>query len=782
MNMKRIIAAVVCLIGFSFAGFAQKSSPRIPRKPVKNTLTDAEKETRFVRELMKKMTLTEKIGQLSQYVGGELLTGPKSGAVSDSLFVRGMVGSILNVGGVDNLRKLQQKNMESSRLKIPILFAFDVIHGYKTIFPTPLAESCSWDLALMYETAKAAAIEASASGIHWTFAPMVDVARDPRWGRIVEGAGEDTYLGCKIAETRVRGFQWNLGKPNALFACAKHFVAYGAPQAGRDYAPVDLSLSTLAEVYLPPFKACIDAGVHTFMSAFNSINGVPATSNRWLLTDLLRKEWKFKGFVVSDWNAVQELKAHGVAETDEDAAMAAFNAGVDMNMTDGLYNRCLEKLVREKNIDMNEIDTSVERILRAKYALGLFEDPYRFLDNQRESREVRSASAMALARKAAASSMVLLKNANALLPLSKQTKRIALVGPLANNRAEVMGSWKARGEEGDVVTVLEGIKNKLGSGTEVNYVQGCDFLDPSTSEFSAALEAAKQSDVVIAVVGEKALMSGESRSRAVLRLPGKQEALLDTLRKAGKPLVVVLMNGRPLCLESVDKQADAMLEAWFPGTQCGNAVADVLFGDIVPAAKLTASFPLTEGQIPNNYNYKRSGRPGDMPYSSTVRHIDVPNRNLYPFGYGLSYTTFSYGEMQCPSVFDDKGFLPVSVDVTNTGNYDGEEIVQLYVADKVASMVRPVKELKGFQKVFIPKGQTKRVEFKLNVKDLGFWNNLMQYVVEPGTFEIMVGTNSEELQKKEAVWDDGKVSEASSAKGRVVVQHERWTEGAQISV
>ena len=771
MNMKRIIAAVVCLIGFSFAGFAQKSSPRVSQKPVKNTLTDAEKETRFVRDLMKKMTLTEKIGQLSQYVGGELLTGPKSGAVSDSLFVRGMVGSILNVGGVDNLRKLQQKNMESSRLKIPILFAFDVIHGYKTIFPTPLAESCSWDLALMYETAKAAAIEASASGIHWTFAPMVDVARDPRWGRIVEGAGEDTYLGCKIAEARVRGFQWNLGKPNALFACAKHFVAYGAPQAGRDYAPVDLSLSTLAEVYLPPFKACIDAGVHTFMSAFNSINGVPATSNRWLLTDLLRKEWKFKGFVVSDWNAVQELKAHGVAETDEDAAMAAFNAGVDMNMTDGLYNRCLEKLVREKNIDMNEIDTSVERILRAKYALGLFEDPYRFLDNQRESREVRSASAMALARKAAASSMVLLKNANALLPLSKQTKRIALVGPLADNRAEVMGSWKARGEDKDVVTVLEGIKNKLGSGTEVNYVQGCDFLDPSTSEFSAALEAAKQSDVVIAVVGEKALMSGESRSRAVLRLPGKQEALLDTLRKAGKPLVVVLMNGRPLCLESVDKQADAMLEAWFPGTQCGNAVADVLFGDIVPAAKLTASFPLTEGQIPNNYNYKRSGRPGDMPYSSTVRHIDVPNRNLYPFGYGLSYTTFSYGEMQCPTAFDDKGFLPVSVDVTNTGNYDGEEIVQLYVADKVASMVRPVKELKGFQKVFIPKGQTKRVEFKLNVRDLGFWNSLMQYVVEPGTFEIMVGTNSEELQKKEAVWDDGKVSEASSVKGRVVVQH-----------
>lgn len=750
--MKRTIAAVACVLGGLFVGNAHHVSTRQPQKRVQKELSAADKETRFVRDLMQKMTLTEKIGQLSQYVGGSLLTGPQSGALSDSLFVRGMVGSILNVGGVENLRKLQEKNMQSSRLKIPVLFAFDVIHGYKTIFPTPLAESCSWDLGLMFETAKAAAVEASASGIHWTFAPMVDIARDPRWGRIVEGAGEDTYLACKIAETRVRGFQWNLGKPNSVYACAKHFVAYGAPQSGRDYAPVDLSLSTLAEVYLPPFKACVDAGAHTFMSAFNSLNGVPATGNRWLLTDILRNQWKFKGFVVSDWNAVQELKAHGVAETDADAALIAFDAGVDMNMTDGLYNRCLEEAVREGKLDMQAIDTSVERILRAKYALGLFDDPYRFLDVKRERREIRSEAVTNLARKAAASSMVLLKNDHATLPLSKQTKRIALIGPLANNRSEVMGSWKARGEESDVVTVLDGIKKKLGNNVAVTYVQGCDFLDSSTREFSAAFEAARQSDVVIAVVGEKALMSGESRSRAVLRLPGQQEALLDTLQKAGKPLVVVLMNGRPLCLEKVDKQANALLEAWFPGTQCGNAVADILFGDAVPSAKLTASFPLAEGQIPNNYNYKRSGRPGDMPHSSTVRHIDVPNRNLYPFGYGLSYTTFSYGEMQCPKQFNADGTLQVSVDVTNTGGCDGEEIVQLYVADKVASMVRPVKELKGFQKVFIPKGQTKRIDFTLNVRDLGFWNNSMQYIVEPGSFEIMVGTNSEELQKKEAFW------------------------------
>ena len=754
--MKRTIAAVACVLGGLFVGNAHHVSTRQPQKRVQKELSAADKETRFVCDLMQKMTLTEKIGQLSQYVGGSLLTGPQSGALSDSLFVRGMVGSILNVGGVENLRKLQEKNMQSSRLKIPVLFAFDVIHGYKTIFPTPLAESCSWDLGLMFETAKAAAVEASASGIHWTFAPMVDIARDPRWGRIVEGAGEDTYLACKIAETRVRGFQWNLGKPNSVYACAKHFVAYGAPQSGRDYAPVDLSLSTLAEVYLPPFKACVDAGAHTFMSAFNSLNGVPATGNRWLLTDILRNQWKFKGFVVSDWNAVQELKAHGVAETDADAALMAFDAGVDMNMTDGLYNRCLEEAVREGKLDMQAIDTSVERILRAKYALGLFDDPYRFLDVKRERREIRSEAVTNLARKAATSSMVLLKNDHATLPLSKQTKRIALIGPLANNRAEVMGSWKARGEESDVVTVLDGIKKKLGNNVAVTYVRGCDFLDSSTREFSAAFEAARQSDVVIAVVGEKALMSGESRSRAILRLPGQQEALLDTLQKAGKPLVVVLMNGRPLCLEKVDKQANVLLEAWFPGTQCGNAVADILFGDAVPSAKLTASFPLTEGQIPNNYNYKRSGRPGDMPHSSTVRHIDVPNRNLYPFGYGLSYTTFSYGEMQCPKQFNADGTLQVSVEVTNTGGCDGEEIVQLYVADKVASMVRPVKELKGFQKVFIPKGQTKRIDFTLNVCDLGFWNNSMQYIVEPGSFEIMVGPNSEDQQKKEAFWNGEK--------------------------
>ena len=750
--MKRSVLAVACIVGSLLVGNAQHAHAKQPRKLVKKELSAADKETLFVTSLMQKMTLAEKIGQISQYVGGSLLTGPQSGALSDSLFARGMVGSILNVGGVDKLRPLQEKNMQLSRLKIPILFAFDVVHGYKTIFPTPLAESCSWDTNLMFQTAKAAAIEAAASGIHWTFAPMVDIARDPRWGRIVEGAGEDTYLASKIAAARVQGFQWNLGETNSVYACAKHFVAYGAPQAGRDYAPVDLSLSTLAEVYLPPFKACVDAGVRTFMSAFNSVNGIPATGNRWLMTDLLRNRWNFQGFVVSDWNAVQELKVHGVAETDKDAALMAFRAGVDMDMTDGLYNRCLEEAVREGQLDVQGIDTAVERILRAKYVLGLFDDPYRFLDLKRERREVRSESVTALARKAATASMVLLKNTNATLPLSKQTKRIALVGPLANNRSEVMGSWKARGEEKDVVTVLDGIKNKLGKDVVLSYVQGCDFLEPSTYEFSAAFEAAKHSDVVIAVVGEKALMSGESRSRAVLRLPGKQQALLDTLRKAGKPLVVVLMNGRPLCLEKVDEQSDALLEAWFPGTQCGNAVADILFGDAVPSAKLTTSFPLTEGQIPNYYNYKRSGRPGDMPHSSTVRHIDVPNKNLYPFGYGLSYTTFSYGEMQCPQQFAADGSLQVSAEVTNTGRFDGEEIVQLYVADKVASMVRPVKELKGFQKVFIPKGQTKRVDFVLHAHDLGFWDNTMQYVVEPGTFEIMVGKNSEDLQKKDATW------------------------------
>lgn len=708
-------------------------------------------EQQFVEQLLANMTLNEKIGQLSQYVGGELLTGPKSQSLTDSLLQNGQIGSILNIGGVEKLRKIQENNIKSSRLKIPILFGFDVIHGYKTITPVPLAESCSWDLKLIEESAKMAAIEASASGINWTFAPMVDIARDPRWGRIVEGAGEDTFLGSEIAKARVRGFQWNLWNDNSVLSTAKHLAAYGAPQAGRDYAPVDMSLSTLAEVYLPPYKACIDEGVQTFMTSFNSLNGVPATANKFLLKEILREKWKFDGFVVSDWNAVKELVAHGTAGTEKDAATLAINAGVDMNMTDGLYNKYLQQSLKEGSVNIETIDESVRRILTAKYKLGLFDNPFKFLDITREKNIVKNTQFIEKAREIAKKSIVLLKNKDEILPLSKSSKKIVIIGPLGNNKEELLGSWKARGEADDVVTLFEGIKNKLQDKAQVSYYRGCDFDSNDEGKLQEAIDAALKNDIIILAVGEKALMSGESRSRASLRLPGIQEKLLEKLYETKKPIVTVLMNGRPLVLPKVDELSNAVLETWFLGIQTGNAIADVLFGDYNPSGKLTASFPYSEGQIPNYYNYKRSGRPGDMEQGSTVRHIDLKNANLYPFGFGLSYTQFSYSKLEVPEFFNDKGTAEISVSITNTGKYDGEEIVQLYVSDNVATMVRPVKELKGFKKVFIPKGKTITVKFNLNSKDLGYYDNDMNYIVENGEFTIMVGPNSENLQKSKIV-------------------------------
>lgn len=748
MGIKKITMLALCL-AVCLTGIHQTEAAAADMAAGRKKAKAVSEEEKFIDGLLEKMTLKEKIGQLSQYVGRDLLTGPKSEMLTDSLLERGMVGSILNVGGVDRLRALQKKNMEKSRMKIPILFAFDVIHGFKTLTPTPLAESCSWDLDMIYQSAKNAAIEASASGIMWTFAPMVDIARDPRWGRIVEGAGEDPFLASKIADARVRGFQWNLGEPDALMACAKHFVAYGAPQAGRDYAPVDISNSTLREVYLPPYQACIDAGVETVMSAFHDLNGLPASGSKWLLTDVLRTQMGFKGFVVSDWAAVEQLVVQGVVKDKKEAGELAINAGLDMDMTDGVYNAYLEQSVKEGIVSEEVIDESVRRILRAKYRLGLFEDPYRFFSNERENREVKSSRLMEFSRDMARKSIVLLKNANKTLPLSREIRKIAVIGPLGDNQNELQGSWKARADAEDVVTVLQGIKNKLPEA-EVTYAKGCDFAGEDRSGFAKAMKVARGSDVIIMAVGEKALFSGESRSRAYLTLPGVQEELIDSLKTLGKPLVICLFNGRPLVLKKPNEAADALVEAWFPGTQAGNALADVLFGDYNPSGKLTTSFPVFEGQIPNYYNYKRSGRPGDMEQSSTVRHIDLKNANLFPFGYGLSYTEFKYSNFLCPEQFDENGILKVSVDVTNTGDYDGEEIVQVYVSDLVASMTRPVKELKGFKKVFIPKGETVRVEVEIDARDLGFWTNSMEYRVEPGDFLIMIGPDSENLQTKTA--------------------------------
>lgn len=748
MTIKKISLFALCL-AVCLTGIFQTEAAAADMAAGRKKAKAVSEEEKFIDGLLEKMTLKEKIGQLSQYVGRDLLTGPKSEMLTDSLLERGMVGSILNVGGVDRLRAVQKKNMEKSRMKIPILFAFDVIHGFKTLTPTPLAESCSWDLDMIYQSAKNAAIEASASGIMWTFAPMVDIARDPRWGRIVEGAGEDPFLASKIADARVRGFQWNLGEPDALMACAKHFVAYGAPQAGRDYAPVDISNSTLREVYLPPYQACIDAGVETVMSAFHDLNGLPASGSKWLLTDVLRTQMGFKGFVVSDWAAVEQLVVQGVVKDKKEAGELAINAGLDMDMTDGVYNAYLEQSVKEGVVSEEVIDESVRRILRAKYRLGLFEDPYRFFSNERENREVKSSRLMEFSRDMARKSIVLLKNANRTLPLSREIRKIAVIGPLGDNQNELQGSWKARADAEDVVTVLQGIKNKLPEA-EVTYAKGCDFAGEDRSGFAKAMKVARGSDVIIMAVGEKALFSGESRSRAYLTLPGVQEELIDSLKTLGKPLVICLFNGRPLVLKKPNEAADALVEAWFPGTQAGNALADVLFGDYNPSGKLTTSFPVFEGQIPNYYNYKRSGRPGDMEQSSTVRHIDLKNANLFPFGYGLSYTEFKYSNFLCPAQFDENGILKVSVDVTNTGDYDGEEIVQVYVSDLVASMTRPVKELKGFKKVFIPKGETVRVEVEIDARDLGFWTNSMEYRVEPGDFLIMIGPDSENLQTKTA--------------------------------
>ena len=748
MTIKKISLFALCL-AVCLTGIFQTEAAAADMAAGRKKAKAVSEEEKFIDGLLEKMTLKEKIGQLSQYVGRDLLTGPKSEMLTDSLLERGMVGSILNVGGVDRLRAVQKKNMEKSRMKIPILFAFDVIHGFKTLTPTPLAESCSWDLDMIYQSAKNAAIEASASGIMWTFAPMVDIARDPRWGRIVEGAGEDPFLASKIADARVRGFQWNLGEPDALMACAKHFVAYGAPQAGRDYAPVDISNSTLREVYLPPYQACIDAGVETVMSAFHDLNGLPASGSKWLLTDVLRTQMGFKGFVVSDWAAVEQLVVQGVVKDKKEAGELAINAGLDMDMTDGVYNAYLEQSVKEGIVSEEVIDESVRRILRAKYRLGLFEDPYRFFSNERENREVKSSRLMEFSRDMARKSIVLLKNANRTLPLSREIRKIAVIGPLGDNQNELQGSWKARADAEDVVTVLQGIKNKLPEA-EVTYAKGCDFAGEDRSGFAKAMKVARGSDVIIMAVGEKALFSGESRSRAYLTLPGVQEELIDSLKTLGKPLVICLFNGRPLVLKKPNEAADALVEAWFPGTQAGNALADVLFGDYNPSGKLTTSFPVFEGQIPNYYNYKRSGRPGDMEQSSTVRHIDLKNANLFPFGYGLSYTEFKYSNFLCPEQFDENGILKVSVDVTNTGDYDGEEIVQVYVSDLVASMTRPVKELKGFKKVFIPKGETVRVEVEIYARDLGFWTNSMEYRVEPGDFLIMIGPDSENLQTKTA--------------------------------
>jgi beta-glucosidase len=692
-----------------------------------------------VNALLAQMTLEEKLGQLQQ------LDGEGNGNFRPEhleLIRKGLLGSTLNVRGAQRTNQVQRVAMNESRLKIPLLFGFDVIHGYRTIFPIPLAEASSWDPTLAERSAAVAAQEANNVGLRWTFAPMVDIARDPRWGRITEGAGEDPFLGAAFARARVRGFQGDdYGATDKILACAKHFVAYGAAEGGRDYNTTDLSENTLREIYLPPFKAAVDAGVGTLMSSFNAINGVPASANAFTLTKVLRDEWKFDGFVVSDYTSVRELINHGIAANEEEAAAVALNAGVDMEMVSRSYNQFGPQLLKQNKLTTATIDEAVRRILRIKFRLGLFDRPY--TDEAREPASLLRPESIRLAREIAGRSMVLLKNDRETLPLNKNLGSIAVIGPLADDRRAPLGWWAGDGKEENTVTPLAGIKAKVSAQTKVGYAKGCDVLGESTAGFQEAVDLAKASDVAIVFVGEIHEMVGEAASRATLDLPGRQMELVQAIHATGKPVVVVLVNGRPLSVGWIVNNAPAILESWMGGTESGNAIADILFGDVNPGGKLPVTVPRTVGQVPIYYNHMNTGRPPEAQNRYTSKYFDAPWTPLFPFGYGLSYTTFKIGQPQLSAPrISANGKLTVSVEVENTGRRAGDEVVQLYIRDLVATMTRPVKELKGFQRVSLQPGEKRRVEFVLGPEHLGFWNREMKYIVEPGEFRVMVGNNS----------------------------------------
>jgi beta-glucosidase len=696
---------------------------------------------RKVDALMKQMSVAEKVGQLHQISGREF-TGPTSSNYADKLadIRSGKVGSMLNVKGVADTREIQALALQS-RLKIPLLFSLDVIHGYQTVFPVPLGESASWDMEAIELSAHIAAREAAASGIHWTFAPMVDVARDPRWGRVMEGAGEDTFLGSKIAAARVHGFQGKqLGAADSIMATGKHFAAYGAAIAGRDYNAVDMSEQQLFEVYLPPFKAAADAGAATFMNSFNTLNGIPATGNAFLQRDILKGAWKYKGFVVSDWGSVREMVPHGYASDLSDAAVKAINAGSDMDMEGYAFSGHLEAAVNAGKVKMKTLDDAVHRVLYKKFELGLFDDPYRYSDAAREKAVLNDPSHRAAALDVAQKSLVLLKNENKLLPLSREAKRIAVIGPLADSQRDLEGGWVVQGERAKVVSILEGIRSHAGKA-EISYAQACASPCASSEGFAAAVAAAAKADVIVLAVGETWDMSGEAKSRTDISLPGKQEELFAALKATGKPVAVVMLAGRPLVFNTIADRADAILYAWFPGTEGGNAVANVLFGDYNPSGKLPITFPRSVGQIPISYAQYNTGRPvideKNVVYKSA--YIDSVNTPRYAFGHGLSYTDFKYSGL---ALDGDK----LSFDLANTGKVAGTEIVQLYLRDMVSSVVRPLKELKGFQKITLKPGEQRRVSFTVDRELLSFFNSKLTWGAEAGEFKLMVGSASDDIR------------------------------------
>lgn len=749
---------IVLLIGFSLVAYAQK-------KKTKNAIKIKPK-TEFVSELLSKMTLDEKIGQLNLPTSGDITTGQANSSNVAKNIEEGKVGGLFNIKSVQKIKEVQRIAVEKSRLKIPLLFGMDVIHGYETTFPIPLGLSCTWNLKMIERSAQIAAQEASADGINWTFSPMVDISRDPRWGRISEGSGEDPYLGSQIAKAMVNGYQQHdLSKNNSILSCVKHFALYGAPEAGRDYNTVDMSRIRMYNDYFPPYKAAVDAGVGTVMASFNEIDGIPATGNKWLMTEVLRKQWGFKGFVVTDYTGINEMIDHGMGDLQTVSALA-LNAGIEMDMVGEGFLKTLKKSLEEKKVTVEQIDNAARLILEAKYDLGLFEDPYKYCDMNRAKSEIFTKEFRTEARSTASESLVLLKNDNQLLPL-KKSGTIAVIGPLGDAEENMSGTWSVATKKGTSITLLRGIKEVAGKASTILYAKGSNLTYDETLEknatmfgktlhrdtrtkeelLSEALKVANQSDVIIAALGESAEFSGESSSRTNIEIPQAQKDLLNALLQTGKPVVLVLFDGRPLVITNENKTVPAILNVWFAGTEAGYAIADVLFGDVNPSGKLTATFPRNIGQVPIYYNQKNTGRPlmnkeGKFEKFKS-NYIDERNEPLFPFGYGISYTVFDYSNLKISSdKMRSDGHLKVSVDVTNTGNYDGKEVVQLYIRDLVGSVTRPVRELKGFQKITLKKGQKQTVTFEITVEDLKFYNYELEHVYETGQFEVFVGKDS----------------------------------------
>ena len=724
----------------------------------------------FITSLMNRMTLDEKLGQLNLPSSGDITTGQASSSDIAKKISDGKVGGLFNIKGVQKIRDVQQVAMEKSRLKIPLIFGMDVIHGYKTTFPIPLGLSCSWNMNAIEQSARIAAVEASADGICWTFSPMVDIARDPRWGRIAEGSGEDPYLGSEIAKAMVRGYQGNdLSKNNTIMACVKHFALYGAAEAGRDYNTTDMSRIRMYNEYLPPYKAALDAGAWSVMSSFNEIDGIPASANKWLMTDLLRKQWGFKGFVVTDYTAINEMIDHGMGDLQTVSALA-LKAGIDMDMVGEGFLTTLKKSLQEGKVTQKEIDQACRRVLEAKYKLGLFEDPYRYCDLQRSNTDIYTPAHLKSAREIAAETFVLLKNQNNILPL-KKSGTIALIGPLANARENMPGTWSVATDFTKPITVLAGLQNILGTQGKILYAKGSNLDSDSLFEARAsafgktlggdnrtadqllqeALSVAAQSDVIVAALGEAAEMSGESSSRTSIDIPQTQKDLLAALLKTGKPVVLLLFTGRPLALKWETENVPAILNVWFPGSEAGHAIGDVLFGDVNPSGKLSATFPQNLGQVPIYYSHKNTGRPlpqGKWFEKFRSNYLDVSNDPLYPFGFGLSYTQFTYSPVKLSkNTMRPTESIVASVTVTNSGNREGKEVVQLYIRDLVGSSTRPVKELKGFQKISLKPGESRTISFPIRINDLKFFNNDLKWVAEPGAFKVFIGTNSRDVQE-----------------------------------